>query len=147
VALAKLQASGRTAAAAPVRRAAELLKRRGLICVFSDLYDDDAALDGELRRALGMGHEVALFHVLTREELVLELPDEAEIEDLESGATLITRPADARRSYERRLNEFLDAWRRRCTGYGIDYTLAVTDAPPDQVLKAYLLRRGRAVVR
>ena len=146
VALSKLQASGQTAAA-PLKRATELLKRRGLICVFSDLYDDDAALDVELRRALGMGHEVALFHVLTREELVLQLPDEAEIEDLESGATLITRPADARRSYEQRLNEFLDAWRRRCTGYGIDYALAVTDAPLDQVLKDYLLRRVRTVVR
>ena len=97
VALSKLQASGRTSAAAPLKRAAEMLKRRGLICVFSDLYDDDAALDGELRRALGMGHELAVFHVLTRDELVLRLPVEAEIEDLESGATLIARPADARR--------------------------------------------------
>jgi hypothetical protein len=57
-----------------LKRAAELLKRRGLICVFSDLYDDDAALDAELRRALGMGHELAVFHVLTRDELVLRLP-------------------------------------------------------------------------
>ncbi len=73
-----------------------MLKRRGLICVFSDLYDDDEAVDAELRRALGMGHEVAVFHVLTRDELVLRLPDEAEVEDLESGATLITRPADTR---------------------------------------------------
>ena len=86
--------SGRTAAAAPLKRAAELLKRRGLICVFSDLYDDEAALERELRRAVGMGHEVAVFHVLTRDELELRLPDEAEVEDLESGATLITRPAD-----------------------------------------------------
>jgi len=147
VALSKLQASGRTSAAAPLKRAAELLKRRGLICVFSDLYDDDAALDAELRRALGMGHEVAVFHVLTREELVLRLPDEAEIEDLESGATLITRPADARQSYQQRINGFLDSWRRRCSGYGIDYTLAVTDVPLDQALKDYLLRRVRAVVR
>jgi hypothetical protein len=124
-----------------------MLKRRGLICVFSDLYDDDDALDTELRRALGMGHELALFHVLTRDELVLRLPDEAEIEDLESGATLITRPADARQSYERRIREFLDTWRRRCAGYGIDYTLALTDVPLDHVLKDYLLRRVRSADR
>ena len=144
VALSKLQASGRTSAAAPLKRAAEMLKRRGLICVFSDLYDDDAALDTELRRALGMGHELAVFHVLKRDELV---PGEAEIEDLESGATLIARPADARQSYERRINEFLDNWRRRCAGYGIDYTLALTDVPLDQVLKEYLLRRVRSAAR
>jgi uncharacterized protein (DUF58 family) len=145
VALSRLQAAGRTSAATPLKRAAELLKRRGVICVFSDLYDDDAAVDVELRRALGMGHEVAVFQVLTREELVLRLPDEAEVEDLESGATLITRAADARRSYEQRINEFLDSWRGRCTAYGIDYTLAVTDVPLDRVLKDYLLRRARAV--
>ena len=84
-----------------------------------------------------------MFHVLTRDELVLRLPDEAEIEDLESGATLITRPAETRTSYERRIKEFLDMWRRRCAGYGIDYTLALTDVPLDQVLKDYLLRRVR----
>ena len=101
----------------------------------------------ELRRAVRMGHEVALFHVLTRDELVLRLPDEAEVEDLESGVTLITRPAEARLSYERRMKEFLDTWRVRCAGYGIDYTLALTDVPLDRVLKDYLLRRVRTVER
>ena len=144
VALSRLQASGRTASAAPLKRAVELLKRRGLVCVFSDLYDDDGAIEVELRRALGMGHEVALFHVLTRDELVLQLPEEAEVEDLESGATLITRPAVARAAYERRVQAFLERWRMLCSGYGIDYTLARTDMPLDQVLKGYLLRRVRA---
>jgi len=144
VALSRLQASGRTAAAAPLKRAAELLKRRGLVCIFSDLYDDDAAVDAELRRALGMGHEIAVFHVLTPDELVLRLPGEAEIEDLETGATLITRAADVRDSYERRVQAFLATWRNRCAGYGVDYTLARTDMPLDAVLKAYLLRRVRA---
>jgi hypothetical protein len=111
------------------------------------LYDDDAALDGELRRALGMGHEVALFHVLTRDELELRLPEEAEIEDLESGATMLTRAAAARPSYRRRVEEFLDAWRSRCAGYGIDYTLALTDMPLDRVLRDYLLRRVRTTGR
>ena len=95
-------------AAAPLKRAAELLKRRGLICVFSDLYDDDDALDAELRRAVRMGHEVAVFHVLDARRAGAAAPGEVEIEDLESGATLIARPADARRSYRARIDEFLD---------------------------------------
>lgn len=147
VALSKLQPSGRTASAMPLKRAAEMLKRRGMICIFSDLYDDDGAVDAELRRAIGMGHEVAVFHTLTRDEVELRLPDEAEIEDLESGATLIAQRAAVRPAYERRIKEFLEAWRTRCSSYGIDYTLALTDEPLDHVLRDYLLRRVRTASR
>jgi uncharacterized protein (DUF58 family) len=147
LALSRLQASGRTASAAPLKRAAELLKRRGLICLFSDLYDDDGAIEAELRRALGMGHEVALFHLLTPDEIVLRLPAEAEVEDLESGVRLIARPAASRASYERRVRAFVDNWRTLCSRYGVDYTFALTDMPLDQVLKDYLLRRARAISR
>jgi uncharacterized protein (DUF58 family) len=147
VALSKLQPSGRTAAALPLKRAAEMLKRRGLICIFSDLYDDDGALDAELRRAIGMGHEVAVFQILTRDELELRLPDEAELEDLESGATLIAQPAAVRAGYARRIEAFLESWRTRCSSYGIDYTLAATDAPLDHALRDYLLRRVRTASR
>ena len=43
--------------------------RRGLLILISDLYDDEEAVEAELRRAVRMGHEVAVFHVLTRDEL------------------------------------------------------------------------------
>ena len=147
VALSKLQASGRSAAAWPLKRTAELLRRRGLICIFSDLDDDDGAVDAELRRAIGMGHEVAVFQILTPDERELRMPDEAELEDLESGATLIAQRAAVRQTYEQRIGEFLEAWRARCADYGVDYTLVSTDAPLDQVLRTYLLRRVRRTGR
>src|SRR5687768_11785619 len=42
VALSRVQPGGRTAAAPALERATGLLKRRGLIVLFSDLYDDEA---------------------------------------------------------------------------------------------------------
>src|SRR5262249_31249717 len=68
-ALASLEAGGAWAAGASIRRAAERLSRRGLLLVFSDCYDDEESVFGELRRAAHMGHDVALFHVLSRAEI------------------------------------------------------------------------------
>ena len=145
VALSKMEPRGRTAAASALRRAAELLKRRGLLLLFSDLYDDEAALDRELRRAVRMGHEVAIFHVLTAEEMTLGLGGgEIELEDLESGRTVLTRASAAREAYRARFGDFLDRWRTRCTSHGIDYTRAMTATPLDEALRGFLLRRRAA---
>lgn len=141
VALSKVEPAGRTAAAAALRRGAELLKRRGLILLFSDLYDDEEALERELRRAIRMGHEVAVFHVLTPEEMTLGLAGEIEVEDLESRQTVLTRASVARAPYRARFGAFLERWRARCTSHGIDYTRALTDAPLDEALRGFLLRR------
>jgi uncharacterized protein (DUF58 family) len=141
VALSKVEPAGRTAPAAALRRGAELLKRRGLILLFSDLYDDEEALERELRRAVRMGHEVAVFHVLTAEEMTLGLAGEVEVEDLESGQTVLTRASVASGPYQERFSAFLARWRTRCTSHGIDYTRALTDAPLDEALRGFLLRR------
>lgn len=144
VALSRLEPAGLTAAASALKRATELLTRRGLIIVFSDLYDDEDAVESELRRAVRMGHEVAVFHVLTPGEISLELTGEVEVEDLESGRTILTRGAAVRPEYQRRIGAFLERWRTRCAAHGIDYTLAMTDTPLDDTLRGFLLRRRAA---
>jgi uncharacterized protein (DUF58 family) len=143
VALARLQPSGRTAGGAAIRRAAELLKRRGVLLVFSDLYDEDASVEAELRRAIGMGHEVAVFHVLTRAEIDLSLSGDVELEDLETGRRMVTAVAAVRAAYRERFAAFLERWRTRCAGFGIDYTRVTTDMALDAALRGYLLKRTR----
>jgi uncharacterized protein (DUF58 family) len=144
VALSRIEPGGRTAAASALKRASELLKRRGLIILFSDLYDDEQAVERELRRAVRMGHEVAVFHVLTPDEVTLGLTGEVEVEDLESKQTILTRGSAVRPEYQRRFGEFLERWRTRCAAYRIDYTRAMTDAPLDETLRGFLLRRRAA---
>jgi uncharacterized protein (DUF58 family) len=144
VALSRIEPGGRTATALALKRASELLKRRGLIIVFSDLYDDEQALERALRRAVRMGHEVAVFQVLTPDEVTLRLTGEVEVEDLESKQTILTRGSAVRPEYQRRFGEFLERWRTRCAAYGIDYTRVMTDAPLDDTLRGFLLRRRAA---
>lgn len=145
-ALAKLGTSGGTSTAGSLRRAVDLLDRRGLLILVSDLYDDEDAVESELRRAVRMGHEVAVFHVLTRDELEFPFGQEVELEDLESGRRVLTGPAAAS-NYRHAFAEFLERWHARCARDRIDYTRLVTDRPLDAALRSYLLRRGGGAAR
>jgi uncharacterized protein (DUF58 family) len=145
--LSKLQASGATAAGAALKRSVDLLKRRGLLIVLSDLYDDGEDVEAQLRRAVRVGHEVAVFHVLSSDEIDFPYSGDLDVEDLESGRTRLTSGTVEREAYRKRFAAFLERWRTRCLSYGVDYTLVTTDAPPDKALREYLLRRGHALAR
>jgi uncharacterized protein (DUF58 family) len=146
IALSKMEARGATSTSAALKRAVDLLKRRGLLLVISDLYDEDAGIEEELRRAARIGHEVAVFHVLTRDEIDFPFRGDVRIEDLESGQHILSGPSSAP-DYRRAFSEFLDRWRTRCTSNGIDYTLVTTDSPLDAALRGYLLRRAAGARR
>ena len=141
VALSKIEARGATQAASALRRAGDLMDRHGLLIVMSDLYEEDERVDAELRRAARMGHEVAVFHVLTREEIDFPFRGDVEVENLESGRTVLTNGAAQASEYRVRFGAFLERWRARCASYGIDYTRVVTDMPLHSALRRYLLRR------
>jgi len=141
VALSALQPAGVTAAAAGFRRAVDLLRRRGILLVVSDFYDEGEAVAHELTRAVRMGHDVAVFHVLTREELEFPFQSDVEFRDLETGRTVLTRPTTVGASYRRNVAAFIERWRTRSEGLGIDYTLLTTDTPLDTALRRYLLGR------
>ena len=145
-ALTKIEASGKTATAAALKRGIDLVSRRGLILIISDLYDEDEAVESELRRAVRIGHEVAVFHVLTRDELEFPFGDDVELEDLESGQTVLAGPA-AGAAYRRDVADFVERWRARCARYQIDYTRVLTDTPLDVTLRNYLRRRTGSAAR
>lgn len=146
VRLSKLQASGGTAAGPAVRRAIDLLRRRGLLLIVSDLYDEDESIERELRRAARIGHEVAVFHVLTRDEVEFPFRGEMELEDLETGRTVVASAAAAA-AYRHEFAAFLERWRLRCNASGIDYTRVMTDMPLDAALRGYLIRRAAGARR
>jgi uncharacterized protein (DUF58 family) len=146
VSLSKMQAGGRTATAGALKRATDLLKRRGLLLLVSDLYDEDTEIEEELRRAARIGHEVAVFHLLTREEIDFPFKGDVRFEDLESKHHVLAGAGTAQ-DYRRAFGEFLERWRTRCVSNGIDYTLITTDVPLDAALRGYLLRRGAGARR
>ncbi len=146
VALTELEASGTTAASPALRRSTDLLKRRGLLILVSDLYDEDGTVEEELRRATRIGHDVVVFHVLTRDEIEFPFDEDLQLDDLESGASVQSGPAAAA-EYRREFAAFLERWRTRCAANGIDYVRVTTDMALDTALREYLVQRTRGVTR
>jgi hypothetical protein len=110
----------------------------------SDFYDDEEGTVRELRRAGRMGHEIAVFQILSREELELPYRRDLEIADLETGRRIAVDTATVRRRYLESLTAFLDRVRARTVAEGFHYSLAVTDTPPDRTLRTFLVARPRA---
>jgi len=142
-ALSSLTAAGMWNAGDSIRLAAERLKRRGLLMVLSDFYDDEERTLVELRRAARMGHEIVLFHILSRDEIELPYRRDLELADLETGRTLAVSAGLARRDYQDAVAAFLERWHGRAGAEGFQYSLIVTDTPPDRALRNFLLARKR----
>ena len=143
-ALARLAPEGTTPIGEAVRRASGLLRRKGLLIVLSDFYDAPASLD-DVRRAARMGHEPLLVHVLAPQERRLDVPRDAEVEDMETGERLVVSAPAIRDAFAREVEAWTRAVREGARADGIEAVELVTDAPvADQLRRALVARRARA---
>ena len=143
-ALARLTSTGAAGVDAALRRAAGLLRRRGLIVVISDLYEDEAALV-EIRRLARMGHDVVVIQIMARQELALPRGGAIGFVDLETGARLVTSPDGVAADYARNVEAFLRRVRQAVEGQGLDYLRLLADEPLEPALRRFLIgRKGRA---
>ena len=141
-ALSRLEPSSATSVSAALTRVATVMRRRGLVVILTDLYEEEATL-GQVRRLSRMGHEVIVLHVLARQELHLRGLPAGEIVDLETGATLTLDPAAAERRYANAFSDFLERVRHRVTREGLDYARLIADEPLEPALRRFLIaRRG-----
>ena len=137
----RLEAAGTWQPARVIARAAELLKRRGLIIVLSDFYDEEDETLQALKRATRRGHDVVLLQTMTRPEITFDYRGDVEFADLETHARRVI-PADAIRSdYRAAIGDFLTRWRTRAEQHGMDYALFPTDLPPSRALRTYIVKR------
>jgi hypothetical protein len=125
-----------------LRKTASVLGRRGMVVAISDFYDEDASLK-EVRRLSRMGHDVVVVHVLAREELTGLRGSAIEIEDLETGATIVTNADAIASKYEENVATFVRGVEESTTREGVDYLRLVTGEPLEPALRRFLVgRRG-----
>lgn len=133
-----------TAAATALHGVAELVKRRGLIFVISDLLDDtDAVLKG-LAHFRQKRHDVVVFHVLDDHELNFPFDTVTTFCDMETGEKVRVSPKDLKRDYSTRIEAFINQYKKACFESNIDYVTINTSTPHDTFLAAYLNKRLKA---
>lgn len=142
--LRKLEATdpgGETSAVPLLHELAEKCRRRSLIVVLSDLFDDPTGLLGALKHFRHNHCEVIVFHVLDPAEIEFPFDDVTRIEDVETNRAVVGSPELFRAAYLDAFAEFVRTLREGCLSAQIDYVQADTRYDFARFLGNYLIRR------
>ena len=120
---------------------AESIKKRGLVIIISDFFDDLESIISGIKHYRYKGHEVILFHILDEQELQLNFDQRTQFIDLETQETITTDPWHIKDDYQVELNKFCDSLKMNCRKNKVDYTLLNTKQPIETALFDYLLKR------
>ncbi len=126
---------------------ASRVHQRGMVMVFSDLFDAiDDVLRG-LREIVRRGHDAVVFHVLDRDEVQFPFERMTMFQGLEQMPELLVDPRSLKDAYLREIEAFQDALRKGCLAQGIDYVRLLNHQPLDVVLSSYLAARAARAKR
>jgi uncharacterized protein (DUF58 family) len=138
---AKAQRAGRLVE--PLTRMAEFFKRRSIIVVISDLYEEPDAILDAMKPLTFLGNDLIVFHVLDPAELTFDYDDASSFEDLESGEQIPVVPQSLAQEYRALIKGHIDALTTKFSEHRIDYTMLNTAEPLDRALFSYLSSRER----
>ena len=122
---------------------ADRIKKRGLVILISDLFDDFDAIIGGLKHFRYNKQEVIVFHILDRQELNFNFNTRTRFKDMETEELVTTEPWQIRNSYKDLMLEFQDKYRKQCRKRLIDYIPLFTDQDLDIALSQYLRKREK----
>src|SRR5438105_6329785 len=92
--LAEFNPSQQTNIASVLHKVAGQIKRKGIVILISDLFDDEESILDGIRHLRFSGSEVIVFHTLDPDELEFPFTGLVEFEGLESSGKLVSRPAE-----------------------------------------------------
>ena len=127
----------------PLSKMAEHFKRRGILVLISDFYEEPDAILEAIKPLKFIGNDLIVFHVLDPAELSFEYEDASSFEDLESGEQIPVVPESLAKEYRALLREHIDALTTKFSEHRIDYTLLNISEPLDRALFSYLSSRER----
>ena len=142
-ALEQTQPKGRTGLVATLHDLAGKIKRRALVCVFSDLFHHPDELLHCFRHLRFRKHDLAVFHLLDRAEIDFKFDRPMRFVDLETDESVVAEPTMIFPKYRAALDAYLDHLRRGCREFKVDYQLVLTESNYEKVLADFLLSRIR----
>jgi len=127
----------------PLQRIAEMLNKRGLIVLISDLLTSIDRLELDLGYLCAGGNDVVVFHVMDPAELNFDFDLPAFFQDVETERNMYVDPVAVKENYQHKLDKHIASVKSSCRSLGIDYHLFATDRPFDLALLDFLYDRMR----
>ncbi|MBS1912082.1 MAG: DUF58 domain-containing protein [Bacteroidetes bacterium] len=133
--------SNGTGTARALNLIAERVRRRGLVIVLSDFFDDPEQVITALKHFRHKQNEVLAIQVLDPMERSFDFGTDATFRDMETGEEMVSQPFQVRAAYAEAMNAFTERIKRECRLHNIDYLLVDTSVPFDRTLVEYLNKR------
>ncbi|MHC4606307.1 MAG: DUF58 domain-containing protein [Planctomycetota bacterium] len=139
--LAQSEAKETTDLGTVLHAVAEQAKRRSLIILISDLFDDPDKIIKALQHFGHRNHDAIVFHILDEYELTFPFQRMTMFEGLEEYPKILVDPRALRKAYLEEVEAFCDRIRHGCVQYMVDYCLLRTDRQLEVELTKYLAER------
>jgi len=133
--------SGETAIGPLMHELAERLKKRGLVILLSDLFDDVDSLSLGLKHFHHRRHDVSLMQVIDPAEQDFDFEEPTLFKGLEGMPEELTDPRSLRTAYREEFENFLWQVRSVCRTLAMDHVLFRTDDSLDVPLRGFLTHR------
>ncbi|MSR56878.1 MAG: DUF58 domain-containing protein [Planctomycetaceae bacterium] len=140
-------AQGETSLGPILHDLAERIRKRGLVVIVSDFFDDLPTLMLGLKHLRHRRHEVLVLHVIDPAEQDFTFVDPTLFKGLEQLPEQMTEPRSLRKAYQREFEAFLTQLQRGCRDLHMDYALLRTDQPLDVALRTFLAGRASRLHR
>jgi uncharacterized protein (DUF58 family) len=127
----------------PLKLMAEHFKRRGILLLISDFYDEPDDILEAVKPLRFLGNDLIVFHVLDPREVDFDYDDASTFEDLETTDQMPVVPQSFREQYRAMINDHINTLQTRFSEQRIDYALLNTQEPLDRALFSYLSSREK----
>jgi len=136
-----------TQSAKALDQIAEIIHKRSLVVIFSDLFEEHSHLESifaALQHLKYKKHDVVVFHVTDKkQELDFEFENRPyHFIDIETKEEIKLNPKQIKEMYTKRISEYTESIKLRCGQYKIDWVEADINQGFDVVLQTYLAKRS-----
>ena len=137
----EMQCTGQSKIGQILHEIAERVRRRSVILVLSDFFDEIDEIAAGLNHLKYSKHDVGLLQIIDPAEQAFPFDEPMLFQGLEQSGERIAEPRTLKRAYQREFEEFLTSLRRVSRNLQIDYTLTQTAERLDMALSRFLLNR------
>jgi uncharacterized protein (DUF58 family) len=137
----KSECGGRTSLGPMLHEVSDRVRKRGLIILLSDLFDDLGAIRLGLQRLHHRRHDMRVLQILDPAELEFPFDEPTLFHGLEISQEQMVEPRGLKKAYLEEFQQFLWDSRRTCRDLGVEHDIVRTDEPFDRVLRRFLSDR------
>jgi len=127
----------------PLFKATEFFKRRSILVVISDFYEEPEKVLDAIKPLRFAGNDVIVFHILDPAEVDFPYDDSSSFEDMETGRKLAVVPDKLRDEYRALVQDHIRSLGQLFSRNRIDYAFLNTKVPLDHALFKYLAMRHK----